>query len=150
MALLDDIKLALRISNIAYDTEIQDLIDFCKHDLQLSGLLIVDETDTLIKRAITTYCKANFGWDNPDADRLQQSYEMLKNHLSISTDYAYYTVTINAGKQCQVTFDGFTKETDDSGAIIFYSRAKNHVEYIVDGVSNYIDITGDTTITVGG
>lgn len=148
MALIDDIKTALRISNTAYDTEIQDLIDTCKADLQLCGLLVVDETDPLIKRAITVYVKANFGWDNPDSEKLQQSYEMLKKHLSMSTDYAYYKVTINAGKQCEVTFDGETKQTDNNGTVVFYSRAKNHVEYSVDGTTYYIDITGDVTINV--
>lgn len=91
MALLDDVKLALRISSSAFDTEITDLIDAAKADLKLSGVIAekVDEDppDTLIKRAITVYAKANFGWDNPDAERLQQAYDMLKMHLSLSAEY---------------------------------------------------------------
>lgn len=85
----DDVKLALRISNTAYDAEITDLIAQAKADLKLCGLIdakIVD-TDALIKRAIVTYAKANFGWDNPDTVRLQQSYEMIRNHLTQSLDY---------------------------------------------------------------
>lgn len=151
MALLDEVKPALRVTTTEFDGEISGLIDACKSDLQQSGLYVVDETDPLIKRAIILYCKANFGYDNPDAERLQQSYDMLKNHLSMSADYAYYKVTIEAGEQCQVTFDGETKETDDSGQVVFYSRAKNHIPYqIADGEIQYIDITGDTTITAGG
>lgn len=89
MALLDDVKLALRISSSAFDTEVQDLIYAAKADLQLSG---VDPTkmldaDPLIKRAIVTYVKANFGFDNPDAERLQQAYNMIKAHLTLSTEY---------------------------------------------------------------
>jgi len=40
MALLDDVKLALRISpgTTAYDGEVQDLIDAAKADLRLSGV----------------------------------------------------------------------------------------------------------------
>jgi len=151
MALIDDVKTALRITNTEFDGEITGLINACKSDLQQSGLYVIDETDPLIERVIILYCKANFGYDNPDADRLQQSYDMLKNHLSMSADYAYYKVTINAGEQCQIAFDGETKETDDSGQAIFYSRAKNHVPYrIGDGEIAYIDITGETTITVSG
>jgi len=87
MALIDDIKTALRISNTAFDSEISDLISAAKKDLELSGILNVDETDPLIKRAITVYVKANFGWNNPDSEKLQQSYNMLKAHLSLSQEY---------------------------------------------------------------
>ena len=87
MALIDDVKLALRVTSIDFDTEIQDLIDSAKADLQLSGVVKLDETDPLIKRAITTYCKANFGYDNPEADRFQRSYDLLKMHLALSADY---------------------------------------------------------------
>jgi len=89
MALLDDVKQALRVSGAALDTEIQDLIDAAKADLRLTGVhpdRIVD-TDPLIKRAITVYCKAHFGYDNPEAERFQQSYDMLKAHLTLSQEY---------------------------------------------------------------
>ena len=89
MALLDDVKKALRISNAEYNTEVQDLIDAAKLDLEITGIykpLIID-TDALIKRAITLYCKAHFGYNNPDADRLLQVYNSLKTHLSLSGDY---------------------------------------------------------------
>jgi len=85
--MLTKVKKALRISNTAFDDEIQDLIDGALSDLQLSGVVNAVETDSLIIRAVVTYCKANFGWDNPDAKRLQESYEMLRNHLSQSLDY---------------------------------------------------------------
>ena len=90
MALIDDIKQSLRVSNSAYDSEIQDLIDACKSDLRLAGIFFVDgteETDPLLKQAIRTYCKATFGYDNPDAERFHDSYIMLKQHLALSGDY---------------------------------------------------------------
>lgn len=90
--MLADMKQALRISNTAYDDEVSDLIDEARHDLIMSGLSkeIVEkdvDPDPLIKRAIRTYVKANFGWDNPDAEKLQNAYEMLKSHLSLVGDY---------------------------------------------------------------
>ena len=94
MALLDDIKLTLRISNTAFDSEITDLILAARSDLKLSGVLeskVNDDTDPLIKRAIIVYVKANFGWNNPDAERLQHSYNMLKIHLALSQEYAEVT-----------------------------------------------------------
>ena len=87
--MIDIVKLALRISNTAYDTEISDLIEEAKADLELCGLIedkIVD-TDVLIKRAIVTYCKANFGLNNADGEKLQRSYEAIRNHLTMSIDY---------------------------------------------------------------
>lgn len=91
MALIDDIKDYLRYSGTDLDaTEITDLINAAKSDLILSGILsskVNDDTDALIKRAISTYCKANFGYDNPDAPRFQKSYDLLKGHLSMAVDY---------------------------------------------------------------
>lgn len=90
MAILDDCKLALRINNTVFDNEINDLINASRQDLILSGIALLkanDDTDALIKRAITIYVKANFGFDNPDSERLQQSYNSLKTSLALSTDY---------------------------------------------------------------
>ena len=90
MALLDDAKLALRISSSAFNSEIDDLIAAAKADLQLSGVdpaKTADDTDPLIKRAVITYVKAHFGFDNPDADRLCAAYDMLKAHLTLSIEY---------------------------------------------------------------
>ena len=92
MALIDDVKKTLRITTTAFDTEVTDLIAAANADLRLSGLDTVVETDPLIKRAIITYCKAYFGYDNPDADRLAESYRMLKSHLAMSNDYHSYPV----------------------------------------------------------
>ncbi len=88
--MLNEIKVAVRVSHSAFDAEILELIDEARADLMLSGISSVkanDDTDPLIKRAIKTYCKANFGFDNPDSERLQQSYEMIKQHLSLAGDY---------------------------------------------------------------
>ncbi len=90
MALLDDVKQALRVSGADLDTEIQDLIDAAKADLQLSGVhpdKIVD-ADPLIKRAVTVYCKANFGYEDPAvAELFLRSYLALKAHLALSKEY---------------------------------------------------------------
>jgi len=90
MALLDDAKLALRITSSAFDSEVQDLIDAARADLILAGVKrekAEDENDPLIKRATITYCKAHFGYDNPEAERFQKAYEMIKMHLTLSADY---------------------------------------------------------------
>jgi uncharacterized phage protein (predicted DNA packaging) len=91
MALLDDVKQALRISSSAFNTEITDLITAARHDLRLSGVLptlaSATNPDPLIKRYITTYVKANFGMDNPDSEKLMHAAAMLKAHLTLSAEY---------------------------------------------------------------
>lgn len=87
--MLDDVKTALRVSGTSLDTEIQDLIEAAKADLALSGVhpsKIID-TDPLIKRAIVTYCKAYFGYDNPEAERFERAYNAIKLHLMLSSEY---------------------------------------------------------------
>ncbi|TCO69506.1 head-tail connector protein [Marinisporobacter balticus] len=87
--LLDKIKNSLRADGTDLDEEIQDLIDAAKADLKLSGVLeskIID-TDPLIIRAVTVYCKANYSTDGKEAERFQESYEMIKTHMTLSCDY---------------------------------------------------------------
>ena len=92
MAMLEDVKKTLRVTSTAFDTEVSDLIAACMLDLGISGVDTVVETDPLIKRAIITYCKAYFGYDNQDSDRLALAYDSLRKHLAISTDYHTYPV----------------------------------------------------------
>jgi uncharacterized phage protein (predicted DNA packaging) len=90
VAMLDDVKVALRVSHTALDGEISDLIAAARQDLILSGVSAAkanSSTDALIKRAVTTYVKAHFGYDNPDADRLLMAYDRLKAHLTLAGDY---------------------------------------------------------------
>jgi uncharacterized phage protein (predicted DNA packaging) len=90
MAMLDDVKVALRIAHSATDTEINDLIAAARQDLILSGVVASkanSNTDALVKRAINTYVKAHYGIDNPDHERLVMAFEKLKTHLTLSGDY---------------------------------------------------------------
>ena len=88
--MLVDAKLSLRISNTAFDSEINDLIAAARQDLKLSGVSAIkadSNIDPLIRRAIVTYVKANFGMDNPDAERLYMAYDRIKMHLTLAGDY---------------------------------------------------------------
>ena len=88
--MLQDVKDALRVNGADLDTEINDLIEAAKADLVLSGVnknKVVD-ADPLIKRAITVYCKANFGYEDPKlSEKFQESYTSLKHHLTLSAEY---------------------------------------------------------------
>lgn len=86
MALIDDIRLSLRIKNNAYDTEIQGLIDACKIDLNIAGVQKVEESEPLTAQAIKLYCKGNFGYDE-NSENFQQAYEGLKIVMGLSSGY---------------------------------------------------------------
>ncbi|MER2132592.1 MAG: head-tail connector protein [Carnobacterium inhibens] len=85
--MLEGVKKSLRISTFAFDDEITELIESAKLDLKIAGIRVSDSPDLLIKQAIKIYCKANFGYDNPEADRFNDSYVRLKQHLSLAGDY---------------------------------------------------------------
>ena len=90
MALIDDVKDALRISGNDLNTEVTDLINAAQADLKLAGVLsakAMSTTDSLIKRAVVVYCKAHFGFDNAEAERFLNSFDMLKRHLLLSQEY---------------------------------------------------------------
>jgi hypothetical protein len=168
MALLDDVKLSLRLTTSAYDTEVNDLISAAKNELELAGILISESTtDPLIKRAINVYCKAHFGFDNSDHDRLVRAFEMLKNHLSLSGDYAFYTIKVTVmdadddeiqGAEVVVrSIDALTSDlyyTNTSGqASIKLRRGDNYMLIVTaDGYlayeGGYFDMSADTAIEV--
>lgn len=85
--MLEKIKKSLRITHNSLDDEIQDLIDGALADLRISGIVNINQTDALIIRAVTIYCKANFGLENTDSEKYQTSYNSLKTHLSLSGEY---------------------------------------------------------------
>ena len=87
--MLEKVKLALRITTDAFDSELTDLISAAQLDLGIAGVVIPDEIDAIVSRAITTYCKLNFG-EPDDYDRLKRSYDEQKAQLSMATGYTVW------------------------------------------------------------
>lgn len=79
---------AIRISSKAepITEEINDCIAACKKDLQQVGVVNVSDSDALIVRAITLYCKAEFGFSDK-AVQFRASYDALKGALSMMQEY---------------------------------------------------------------
>lgn len=87
--MLEKVKLALKISTEDFDSEIQDLINAAYLDLSIAGITNLDETDSLIIRAVITYCRAN--WSSPaDYDKLKASYDEQKAQMSMSSSYTTF------------------------------------------------------------
>ena len=91
--MLAEARNILRLSTEAFDTEIQGLIDACITDLQLVGVKRLDMEDPLIKRAIFTYVKSHFGYEDPNS-RILRDYAQQKLSLR---DSVYYRAEIGSG-----------------------------------------------------
>lgn len=99
MALIDDMKLVLRVSNSAYDDEVSMLIAAAKSDMARVGidpeLIDPEQGDMapLVKQAIACYCKAHFGFDNDEGARFDRSYrqtvtDLLNSNANIAAEEA--------------------------------------------------------------
>lgn len=95
--LLNSVKLALRITTDAFNSEITALINAALADLGIAGVDLdaVGEsylTNPLIVNAVITYAKINFGQVETDVyNRLKASYDEQKAQLSMATGYTKWT-----------------------------------------------------------
>ena len=84
--MLEMVKTALRIKTNVYDSELTYLIAAAQLDLGIAGVVLPDEMDEIVQRAIITYCKMSFGLPE-DYDRLKKSYDEQKAQLITATGY---------------------------------------------------------------
>lgn len=87
---LNAVKMALRVSTDAFDSEISNLIDAALLDLGVAGVTNDDATDALVLMAVKTYCRLHFGQPE-DFDRLKASYDEQKAQMSMATGYTTWT-----------------------------------------------------------
>ena len=88
--MLAAVKLAMRISTDAYDSELNALIQAGLQDLGLAGVtgavLSSSDPDPLILRAVITYCRMNFG-SPEDYGNLARSYRTQRAQLYMASGY---------------------------------------------------------------
>lgn len=89
--MLDKVKLALRITTNAFDSELTDLIEAAKADLGIAGVIVPNKLTPIITRAVITYCKMTFGLPE-DYDQLKRSYDEQKAQLSNATGFTDWKV----------------------------------------------------------
>ncbi len=115
VSLLEDVKVALRVGHDATDSEIEDLIAGAIFDMANKGISVawlgtdpfdpsftaadVDENalPVMAKRAVVTYAKAHYGYDNDDAERLMKSYDSILCSLGNSRFNAAYETDEEVG-----------------------------------------------------
>lgn len=81
--MLEKVKLALRISSTAFDSEIQQLIDDCLTELEGLG---IHKVDAQVQTAVIAYCKWLFG-NHPEAERWAGIYRDKVAKLMSMTGY---------------------------------------------------------------
>lgn len=95
MALIDDVKVALRVvtDDAGITGQISDLIEEAKLDLIHTANInpaAVATPDALVKGAIKCYCGAVWSDDDDEAQRLKSCYDDYKAKLAMSTQYGTY------------------------------------------------------------
>lgn len=90
--MLDAVKMALRITTNAFDSEISGLIEAARLDLRVAGVVLPVELDALVRTAIITYCRLHFGQPD-DYDRLKRAYDEQKAQLATCTGYTNWLVS---------------------------------------------------------
>lgn len=90
--ILDACRAALRIPAFVsdYDEEISDVIEAARAELVAGGVSEAkanDDSDGRVRLAIKVYVKANFGMDNPDAERFMRSFDAMLTSMSGDSSY---------------------------------------------------------------
>lgn len=92
--MLDLVKKALRVTADAFDDELTHLINSAIIDIGFGGMsddIDLESADPVVRQAIVTYCKMNFGLPE-DYDRLKRSYDEQKAQLGTATGYTDFGV----------------------------------------------------------
>lgn len=91
MAMLDKVKLALRITHTSLDNEINENIEAAKEELERAGVprdvATQPETYPLVARAIKTYCQSMAALDQNQAEKYMVSFKYQLDNLRKSSIY---------------------------------------------------------------
>ena len=104
--MLNECKLALRVTAAAYEPELCSLMDAAAKDLEIAGVVLPGTvsfaqteqgmqdnstlTDALVMRAIFTYADWLFFKDAPNQDAKREIYNLQKVQLMHATGYTDY------------------------------------------------------------
>lgn len=91
MAILDDVKMACRVSTNKLDAEYTRLIAAALLDLGVAGVE-TETMDELVTEAICTYCKMRSGIPEDYAE-LKAAYDEMKSQLSNASGYTDWEVS---------------------------------------------------------
>lgn len=87
MELFEKVKATLRLStdDQGINEEVKALMAAAIADLKTTGIHL--ESDPLFELAVMTYCKGNFGFDNPESPKFLETYESIKQKMMNTREY---------------------------------------------------------------
>lgn len=96
-------RAALRIPDdcTAFDEEITDLVSAARSALRAGGVDpgVSNGDDPSVRVAVKVYVKANFGMDNPDAERLMRSFVDMQTRMAGSSEHGKPAAEDDGGGQ---------------------------------------------------
>lgn len=84
--LIQELMKTVRVKSETAESEVKDLAEACKKDLEIAGVYVKDEEEALCRQAIKLYCKAHYGYDK-DSEKFRAAYAALKDSMALSGDY---------------------------------------------------------------
>lgn len=86
---IEQVKTSIRVKSNQESIleEIDSLIEACKNDLSLAGVVVIDLKDHYTMLAVKLYCKAHYSFNAQDNLRFQESYDMIKHSMCLSSKY---------------------------------------------------------------
>ena len=158
MSMLDKVKTALRMKTDVYDTEITDLINAAKDDLQITDIYLEDleddgENTPLIIRAIILYCKMYFGFvEDGEFSRLKKAYDELKAQLSMNSEYTRWEGEDAGGKMVVDDYLSTTSKNPVQNRVITnaLNATNNNVSSNTQAISNLNVQLGALSASVSG
>lgn len=86
------VKCALRVTIGDFDSEIADLIEAAKRELESAGVQKIDEKDPLTLQSIKFYARANFEVGNPaERELYQKRFAQLRDTMALCGLYGNET-----------------------------------------------------------
>lgn len=83
---IDSLMMKIRVKSAIAREELADLVNAAVRDLDIAGVYVTDLKEPLCERAVTLYCKANYGYDK-DSEKFRAAYAALRDAMSLSGDY---------------------------------------------------------------
>lgn len=85
-SMLDELRIALRVSTDSFDAEILMLAESALNDMERIGIRpdYIEEMGARVRNAVVCYVKAGFGFDNADARMFDSSYRQIIADMSNS------------------------------------------------------------------
>lgn len=86
MAILDEVKASLNVTNDYHDNDIHSTIEAAKQDMRMKGVRIIDENDAKTLSVIKLFCRAWYNYQG-DGTVYDERYTLAANGMAKELEY---------------------------------------------------------------